>query len=301
MSTGNREIHMKSRIAAAVVAAGFALAANAADVEQGRAKSLACQACHGSAGIGTAADIPNLAGQKAPYLKAQLIAFRGGDRKHELMNAIAKQLSDDEIENLAVFWSSLPVAGAAADAHASADPAAECLRGAAAPIRLAAAGADAAAEGLRQRDVHELGLAVVQRRAAAGGADPGKDRRPGDRLPELLVGPHAVLRRRLAGGDRDVRGQGFGGSTVRPARVWAPARIAAARWGAGAAAMASGRRPSTVTSTTCRTGASAAQLPAATSARTAGMKYRTDRLRMRALLQTTRGLGGAPARPEEAC
>jgi cytochrome c553 len=125
MSSGNREIHMKSRIAAAVVAAGFALAANAADLELGRAKSLACQACHGSAGIGTAADIPNLAGQKAPYLKAQLISFRGGERKHELMNAIAKQLSDDEIENLAAFWSSLPVAGAAADAHARADPAAE--------------------------------------------------------------------------------------------------------------------------------------------------------------------------------
>jgi hypothetical protein len=42
-----------------------------------------------------------------------------------LMNAIAKQLSDDEIENLAAFWSSLPAAGAAADAHAAADPAAE--------------------------------------------------------------------------------------------------------------------------------------------------------------------------------
>jgi cytochrome c553 len=112
---------MKGCFVAALAAAVFASGAQAA----GRAKSLACQACHGNSGIGTAPDIPNLAGQKAPYIKAQLISFRGGDRKHDLMNAIAKQLTDDEIENLAAFWSSLPAAGSAADAHAGADPAAE--------------------------------------------------------------------------------------------------------------------------------------------------------------------------------
>ena len=96
--------------------------AHAADIEQGRSRSLACQACHGSAGVGTAPDIPNLAGQKAGYLQAQLVAFRSRDRKHELMNAIAEQLSDADIGNLAAFWSSLP-AGGTADPHA-ADPAA---------------------------------------------------------------------------------------------------------------------------------------------------------------------------------
>jgi cytochrome c553 len=116
---------MKGQIVAAFAAVLFGVGAQAADAEKGRAKSLACQACHGNTGIGTAADIPNLAGQKAPYLKAQLISFRGGDRKHDLMNAIAKQLTDDEIENLAAFWSSLPAAGAGPDVHAGADPAAE--------------------------------------------------------------------------------------------------------------------------------------------------------------------------------
>jgi cytochrome c553 len=116
---------MKGQIVAALVAVLFGNGAHAAEAEKGRARSLACQACHGSSGIGTAPDIPNLAGQKAPYLKAQLISFRGGDRKHDLMNAIARQLTDDEIENLAAFWSSLPAAGAAAGAHAGADPAAE--------------------------------------------------------------------------------------------------------------------------------------------------------------------------------
>jgi cytochrome c553 len=96
--------------------------ASASDLEQGRAKSLGCQACHGGNGIGTAPDIPNLAGQKADYLAAQLTAFRARSRQHELMNAIAAQLADADIENLAAFWSSLP-AGARTDT--AADGAAE--------------------------------------------------------------------------------------------------------------------------------------------------------------------------------
>jgi len=113
---------MKGRVACVLIAFGGLLSAHAADVELGRARSLACQACHGSAGVGTAPDIPNLAGQKAGYLQAQLAAFRSKERKHELMNAIAEQLSDADIGNLAAFWSSLP-AGVTADPHA-ADPAA---------------------------------------------------------------------------------------------------------------------------------------------------------------------------------
>jgi cytochrome c553 len=105
---------MKTRIIAALAACAFALTAEAAgDVEQGRARSLACQACHGASGLGTAPDIPNLAGQKPAYLQAQLTAFRAGDRKNDFMNAIAAQLSDADIANLAAFWNSMPAGGAA--------------------------------------------------------------------------------------------------------------------------------------------------------------------------------------------
>jgi cytochrome c553 len=115
---------MGNRLVLLVLCVTGSLTAQAADVEQGRTLSLACQACHGSAGLGTAPDIPNLAGQKAGYLQAQLVAFRGKDRKHDLMNAIAAQLSDADIGNLAAFWSSLPAAGPV-DPHGAADPAAE--------------------------------------------------------------------------------------------------------------------------------------------------------------------------------
>jgi cytochrome c553 len=117
---------MNRRLFAALAAFIWTLAAHAAgDIEQGRARSLACQACHGANGQGTAPDIPNLAAQKAPYLAAQLTAFRSKERKHDLMNAIAVQLSDADIANLAAFWSSVPAGGAAAGGAAAADPAVE--------------------------------------------------------------------------------------------------------------------------------------------------------------------------------
>src|SRR5215471_11784128 len=111
---------MKIGIAALALVILNTPALGAADIDAGRTKSLACQACHGPNGMGTAPDIPNLAGQKAAYLQAQLKAFRAGDRKNDFMNAIAKQLGDGEIENLAAFWNSLPSGGTA-----TADPAAE--------------------------------------------------------------------------------------------------------------------------------------------------------------------------------
>jgi len=65
-----------------------------------------CAACHGANGISVAAGIPNLAGQKENYLSGQLSAFKEGTRENTLMNAIASQLDDDEIETLAAYFSS---------------------------------------------------------------------------------------------------------------------------------------------------------------------------------------------------
>jgi hemoglobin len=67
-----------------------------------------CVACHGADGISVGAGLPNLAGQKAAYLRSQLAAFKSGSRTNPLMNAIAAKLSDAEIEALAGFYGSLP-------------------------------------------------------------------------------------------------------------------------------------------------------------------------------------------------
>jgi cytochrome c553 len=50
---------------------------------------------------------PNLAGQKEGYLVKQLKAFRDGVRTDPMMSPMAKPLTDDDIENLAAYFSSL--------------------------------------------------------------------------------------------------------------------------------------------------------------------------------------------------
>jgi cytochrome c553 len=120
----SRSTVMRTTIGLMLALAMSTSTVHAADLAAGKQKSLGCQACHGPTGISVSADIPNLAGQKATYLQTQLTAFRKGDRKHDLMTAVAALLNDADVENLAAYWSSLP-AGGAVDAHTAADPAAE--------------------------------------------------------------------------------------------------------------------------------------------------------------------------------
>jgi cytochrome c553 len=81
-----------------------ALAANA---EAGKAASAACAACHGPKGISAGGTFPNLAGQKADYLAAQLKAFRGKTRANPMMSPMAASLKDEDIDNLAAYYASL--------------------------------------------------------------------------------------------------------------------------------------------------------------------------------------------------
>lgn len=86
-----------------------ALPLSAADIEAGRAKvAQVCSACHGLVGVSVSDAIPNLAAQRAVYLEAQLKALKDGSRKAPVMNAIATQLSGDDIANVAAYFSSLP-------------------------------------------------------------------------------------------------------------------------------------------------------------------------------------------------
>ena len=61
----------------------------------------------------SSSEIPHLAGQQRTYLANQLKAFRSGERKNPLMQAIAAQLSADDIEALAIYWSRQPASGQA--------------------------------------------------------------------------------------------------------------------------------------------------------------------------------------------
>ena len=102
---------MSLRAALILALACLATAAHAGDgdVAAGRQKAAACAVCHGPLGLATLPDAPNLAGQPAIYLAAQLRAYRGGTRQHEVMTLMAKPLSDADINNLAAWYASLKV------------------------------------------------------------------------------------------------------------------------------------------------------------------------------------------------
>ena len=82
---------------------------SARDAEAGRAKAAACAVCHGQLGLSNTPDAPHLAGQPAIYVAAQLRAYRSGERKHEVMAVIARPLTNDDIQNLAAWFSSIRI------------------------------------------------------------------------------------------------------------------------------------------------------------------------------------------------
>jgi len=78
----------------------------------GKDKSLLCSWCHGTNGISANPIIPNLAGQSEVYLKKALTDLRAKRRKNRLMNAVASELSDQDIAELANYFSKMkPMAG----------------------------------------------------------------------------------------------------------------------------------------------------------------------------------------------
>jgi cytochrome c553 len=103
-----------------VVALTVAPFAHAAEIAAGRARAAAvCAACHGENGVSVSDAIPNLAAQKAGYLETQLRAFKDGTRRPQaatsptaIMNAIAAQLSAEDIADVAAYFASQPGAPA---------------------------------------------------------------------------------------------------------------------------------------------------------------------------------------------
>jgi len=68
-----------------------------------------CRTCHGIDGIARIPVAPHLAGESQIYLETQLKAFRSGKRQNEMMSVVAKDLTDDEITNLAEWYSSIKI------------------------------------------------------------------------------------------------------------------------------------------------------------------------------------------------
>lgn len=93
---------------ALLAALALPVAASAAgNAQRGLEKSQVCQSCHGRNGDEALQDsYPILAGQHYDYLVHSLKAYRSGDRQNAVMAGFAADLSDQDIEDLAAWFSS---------------------------------------------------------------------------------------------------------------------------------------------------------------------------------------------------
>lgn len=74
---------------------------------KGKATGQSCVDCHGAEGNAPIDDsYPKLAGQYYDYIAHSLQAYRDGDREHALMSSQAKELSDQQIADLAAYFGS---------------------------------------------------------------------------------------------------------------------------------------------------------------------------------------------------
>jgi len=96
-----------------VAGAGVAPTVMAAgDAEQGRLKAQTCMGCHGAPGMRNAYPgyrVPKLGGQHSEYIIAALQAYKNETRSHPTMRAQAADLSDDDMSNIAAYFSSLKI------------------------------------------------------------------------------------------------------------------------------------------------------------------------------------------------
>ena len=94
-------------LALATLPFGAAATTPQGDPAAGAEKAQSCHACHGSDGLSINTMWPNLAGQKAGYLRKQMIDFRDGRRTDPVMVPLTTNLSDQDIADIAAHFSAM--------------------------------------------------------------------------------------------------------------------------------------------------------------------------------------------------
>jgi cytochrome c553 len=91
-----------------VAAATSPAAAQAASPVKPPAIAQTCTACHGARGISSTRNTPSLAGQPDIFTQYQLVFMRDGGRQPGVMQAVVKNLTDDNIRDLGAYYAALP-------------------------------------------------------------------------------------------------------------------------------------------------------------------------------------------------
>jgi cytochrome c553 len=99
------------------------------DVKAGQSKAAMCIGCHGIQGYQSTFPevykVPKIAGQNDKFIAASLEAYKKGDRKHPTMRGIAISLSEQDMADLAAYYSQLGKSDKAAELPKPAAPSAQ--------------------------------------------------------------------------------------------------------------------------------------------------------------------------------
>ena len=106
---------MKNLLISLIISAGLIGTAHAGDAEAGKVKSATCAACHGGDGNSMAPTFPKIAGQGERYLIKQISDIRDGNRAAPAMAPFVTGLSDEDIADLAAYFSAQVPTGGGAD------------------------------------------------------------------------------------------------------------------------------------------------------------------------------------------
>jgi len=70
----------------------------------GKAAASGCAGCHGETGITSTPGMPNLVGLDPKYFVGAVKAYKGGQRKHDMMKTLVSAVTDAELDNIALFF-----------------------------------------------------------------------------------------------------------------------------------------------------------------------------------------------------
>ncbi len=112
VKSGNSRL--MAALAGLVIMTNAAMAAPLTEKQLERVREIideACVFCHGEKGEASNPIYPRLAAQNREYMARQLRLFRSGERKSDIMNEQAGDLTDEEIEALATYFAAQPPLG----------------------------------------------------------------------------------------------------------------------------------------------------------------------------------------------
>jgi len=109
-------------LGAALAMLSTTLFAAQGNAEHGKQKAATCFACHGVDGNAVDPQYPRLAGQYNTYMQFALHEYKDGQRDNPIMKGMVATLSDQDIEDISTYFSSLPTKLDTLKGHVGGEP-----------------------------------------------------------------------------------------------------------------------------------------------------------------------------------